>query len=201
MTDPAYVKDFKKYIRPSDTSRDIKEAKQEVEAMANEFYGPSARAVVILQAVQVELQLDRAIESIMRSDLSATLKAKVFDFEGAIGTFAAKIAIADAFGIFGPQTKHDLELIRMLRNGFAHCTRPMTFSTAQVAAVCKHLQVPEIPGIGMTPRRLLKAMGYDRPNLQDPKSRYVSACWSIARLLAEFVADKKRPKLKTSKLP
>jgi len=106
MTDPAYVKAFKEYTRGDPTKDDLP-------AMAKEFYGKSTRAVVILQATMVEGILANAIESVLHSDLS---KTKLFDFEGPLGTFSAKIAIAYALGIFGPKTKHDLDLIRRLRN-------------------------------------------------------------------------------------
>ena len=181
MTDPAYVKAFKEYTRGDPTKDDLP-------AMAKEFYGKSTRAVVILQATMVEGTLANAIESVLHSDLS---KTKLFDFEGPLGTFSAKIAIAYALGIFGPKTRHDLDLIRLLRNGFAHCSRPMSFSTTEVAAVCKYLQVPSINGIGITPQGFLKTKRNFNPNLQDPKTRYISACYSIARHLLDFIADKK----------
>jgi hypothetical protein len=195
MSEPAYVDRFKEYIRRHDRAA---HSGEELVAQAKEFYGTSARAVVILQASMVEKHLEDAITSIVSPDLSNTSKKELFEFEGPIGSFSDKIAIAYAFGIFGKKTKHDLDLIRMLRNGFAHCMEPMTFSTAQVAAVCKHLQVPDSKGVGMPPESFLSVIG--DPNSNDPKTRYVSACWLIARHLGDFVGGTRAP-LRKSKLP
>jgi hypothetical protein len=89
MSDPAYVKTFKAYTRDDPTFNDLP-------AMEQEFYGESARAVVILQASMVEALLETAIQQKMRRDLSAEMKKDIFEFEGPVGSFSAKVTIAFA---------------------------------------------------------------------------------------------------------
>jgi hypothetical protein len=110
-----------------------------------------------------------------------------FDYDGPMGTFASRIAVAYALGIFGPQTRHDLDLIRHLRNQFAHCRNPLSFDMP-AAADCSHLQIPNVPGVSVTPMALAEVTGDERlaMDLKHPKTRYICACFSIAKQLVDF---------------
>ena len=46
--------------------------------------------------------------------------------------------------IIGPITYSDLNLIKELRNQFAHSRRPFDFQTPEVVAVCNQLKVPQL---------------------------------------------------------
>jgi hypothetical protein len=201
MRDAAYIKAFKKYTRDDPTFNDLP-------AMEQEFYGDEDRAVVILQASMVEAILENSIAHKMRHDLTDETKKAIFDFEGPVGTFSAKIIMAFALGIFGASTKHDLDLIRLMRNQFAHCRKPLKFSTPVVADVCRYLLLPDIAGISLTPMALLKISKTEKVDLKNPKTRYTTSCHSIAAHLLEFIDDqkkaiqgKKTPKFSTSMLP
>jgi DNA-binding MltR family transcriptional regulator len=113
---------------------------------------------------------------------------ELFEFEGAIGSFSDRIAIAYALGIFGKETYHDLKIIRALRNAFAHKRKPMQFATSQIAGMCHHLQIPDIAGVSHVPHAYYQLAGdleaaTDKTN---PKTRYVTACHSIAVGLLAF---------------
>jgi hypothetical protein len=172
MSDPAYVRAFKVYTRDDPTFTDLP-------AMEQEFYGESARAVVILQASMVEALLETAIQQKMRRDLSAEMKKDIFEFEGPVGSFSAKVTIAFALEIIGPKTKRDLDLIRLMRNQFAHCRKPLRFDMPEVAEVCIHLLLPEIPGVSLTPMALLRISRTQKIDLTNPKTRYVTCCHSL----------------------
>jgi len=49
-----------------------------------------------------------------------------------LGTFSSRIKIAQALGIFGRKTAHDLNIMREIRNAFAHGIRKMNFNTPEV---------------------------------------------------------------------
>ena len=51
-------------------------------------------------------------------------------------TFDTKIRMAYALGIFGPNTKNDLTIIRNIRNLFAHTLSSVTFESKEVAELC-----------------------------------------------------------------
>lgn len=93
-----------------------------------------------------------------------------------LGTFSSKIIIAYAMKIIGPITHSDLNLIKELRNQFAHSRRPFDFRTPQVEAVCNNLKVPHLPDSNDSFKsRIIGA---------DEKSKswmlFVSACHNIA---------------------
>jgi hypothetical protein len=58
-------------------------------------------------------------------------------------SFSAKIKIARALGILGPQTEEYLDRLRNIRNLFAHTPRPADFSTPAVAAECRKLLIAD----------------------------------------------------------
>jgi hypothetical protein len=57
---------------------------------------------------------------------------------------APRLRVASALEIFGKQTEINLDLIREIRNSFAHAHIPITFETEQVKDVCKFLVVPDL---------------------------------------------------------
>jgi len=181
MADAAYLKAFKEYSREVATFGDLP-------AMEREFYGEADRPAAILQASVVERALEVAIKKKLAPGLSNEFVKEMFEFEGVIGTFSDKIAIAYALGIFKSHTFHDLNIIRILRNAFAHLSKPMRFVTPQVAGMCEHLLIPDIAGIAHAPHafyELAKDLeaAVDRKN---PKTRYITACHSIALGLLDF---------------
>jgi hypothetical protein len=115
VSETAYVKAFKEFTRANPVP--THEQRQEME---KEFYGESDRACVILQASWTELMVERAI----RSRLRGAGAGQLFGQNGPLGTFSNKISMAYSMGIFAETTRHDLTLIRELRNGFAHCQLP-----------------------------------------------------------------------------
>jgi hypothetical protein len=55
--------------------------------------------------------------------------------------------VAYAFKLIGSITRADLDLIKFLRNEFAHSRLPFDFKTPEVRAVCDQLKIVEVPGI------------------------------------------------------
>jgi len=123
----------------------------------------------------------------MREDTPKEVIERLFEYDGPIGNFSPKIMIAYALGIFGPSTRHDLDLVRLMRNQFAHCRKPLSLSIPQVSGVCDHLLIPEIAGVSISPMALAKMVGEKEAlNLRNSKTRYVCCCFSIAVKLLEF---------------
>jgi DNA-binding MltR family transcriptional regulator len=79
--------------------------------------------------------LDVYLESLIRMSL-VPLGAKdteaLFGPDRPLGTFSSRIRIAQALGIFGPKTAHDLNIMREIRNAFAHVIRKINFDTPEV---------------------------------------------------------------------
>jgi hypothetical protein len=195
MVDAAYVKAFRDFLKVGPSFANLPN-------LEKEFYGDSDRAVVLLCATAVENIIENAILHVFRDH--ADVRALV-DFDHPIGTFSAKITVAFALGIFHTQTKHDLDLIRLLRNGFAHSRMLLRFETPAVKGVCDNLLLPDT-----THARSPSA--YDRveadktkvTDMGHPKTRYLTTCHTIAAWLLEFTADERVSETKPlslSKLP
>jgi hypothetical protein len=116
MATAGYVKAFKTFV---ETLPDFSHAL----AMEQEFYLGSDRAAVILQASNVEGILESLLQTKMRQPLSNDLRDRLFDGNGPLSTFSHKVMLGYALELYGPVFRHDLDLIRELRNGFAHGCR------------------------------------------------------------------------------
>jgi hypothetical protein len=198
MSDPAYLKAFKNFAksRPNIADRRI---------MEKEFYGENDRACGILQASWVEQMLETAIKARLGSESHDNL----FDFEGPLGTFSAKTIMGYALGLFGAKTNHDLLLIRMIRNEFAHCQLPLRFDIPEVKAVCNHLQIPDTEA-KVIPSYLIDmakdiGLAEERPDnwsdRQHPKTRFVICCYSIIYQLFEDARHLTPQSMTPSNLP
>ncbi len=61
---------------------------------------------------------------------------KLFSGSAPLGSFATRIGLAYALGIYGPRTRHDLQILKDIRNAFAHANLAINFDTREVADLC-----------------------------------------------------------------
>jgi len=110
------------------------------------------RSVAILEAAQLE----RSLESIITHrliKLDDSEKKELFAGDSApLATFSAKTKIAYALGMFGKNTKKELDRIRGIRNAFAHSSKPLNFSTKQIETECNNLTRTFVGNTPMTSR-------------------------------------------------
>lgn len=103
----------------------------------------SDRGAAILLATNLETALQSAIERLLA--VSDDARHELFGSENApIGTFSNKIRIGHALRIFGDETRGNLEIIRRIRNAFAHVKIPITFDTEQVRNACALLALQKL---------------------------------------------------------
>jgi hypothetical protein len=178
--DPAYIREFKAFAREDLTYHDL----PSVEA---ELYGANDRARGVLLAAVTENALTIFVRHALRETLNSDDSRLLFDLNGPLGSFSAKILVSYAFKLFGPDTRHDLDLVRLLRNQYAHSRKSFTFEMAPVAKVCAHFRAPEAPGSFIPFGYLKSVMDEELPAAQDkkhPRTRYIMTCHTIAdRLL------------------
>ena len=88
----------------------------------------------------------------MRTD--ADVLEALFTNNGALQDFSARIKIAYAFNVIGPGAYADLNLLREIRNAFAHSAQSLSFNSPDVAEICSRLWYPLAPSItyGKGPR-------------------------------------------------
>lgn len=172
----AYIRNLRALSR---TDPDI----THIEAIEQELYGASDRATVVMLGSMVEMSLRRLLTKLLRKDLNSTDQRRVFEFEGALGSFASKIVMAYALNLIGPITRSDLDLIRVLRNEFAHSRMSFGFITPEVKAVCDRLKMPDLPE-SYIPHGYLNRVPHEElaaaSDKSHPKTRFISACHNVA---------------------
>ena len=95
----------------------------------NAFHAESDRGAALLSGSFVENHLGIFLKSkIKNSDKADAL----FEGAGGLATFSQRIAIAYAFGFIGATERNDLDLIRRIRNHFAHHPLDTSFKTHEV---------------------------------------------------------------------
>ncbi len=186
VDDPAYVRAFKDFVGGDLTIKELPELEAEV-------HGLSDRASAILLGSILESSLTTFLSRKLRPELNKKERKRLFDYEGPLGTLSAKIMLAYAMELIGPVTRHDLDLIRLLRNGFAHSRRHIDFDTPQTAAVCKHLKYPDLPGAFMQFTSLERAAAeLGKADLAKSGTRYRIACHTISSRLIKNVSRLQR---------
>src|SRR3984885_4981880 len=100
------------------------------------------RGAAILLGTNVENAIQSAIVRFI--DVQAGQSGRLFRSNAPLSSFANKITIAYALNIFGEETQTNLELIRSVRNTFAHAKVPITFETTEVQRACEFLTIPTL---------------------------------------------------------
>jgi len=90
--------------------------------------------------------LDQALEAAILThfvNLNKNEKRDIFSGEvnGPLSSFAHKIRISYALGIIGKNAKEDLNVIKAIRNAFAHAFDHVDFSTETIKLACEHIKV------------------------------------------------------------
>jgi DNA-binding MltR family transcriptional regulator len=84
--------------------------------------------------------LDTALERLIRHSLKrkdAELNNQLFQQRGPLGDFYSKILIASAFGVISDAAAGELNIVRNIRNVFAHATANLSFKTPEIAREIK----------------------------------------------------------------
>jgi hypothetical protein len=133
--DPAYLTNLKEYGAGDPTE-------SEIESLENDLYMGPDRAAAIVMATAVEKAIGKLLSNNMREEGTSALLNS-----GLLRNFSAKIDIAYAFKLFGLETKRELNIIRNLRNQFAHSRMPIEFTTPVVKKCCDQLKYPDFPDV------------------------------------------------------
>jgi hypothetical protein len=180
--DPKYIKDFKTLWR-SEPLTEEDEAAVEREA----YVRGNDRATVIMFGSYVERSLNYVLLHAMRQDLNSDARKRLFEYEGSLGLFSAKIITAYAFKLIGPICLHDLDLVRLLRNGFAHSRMHFNFTTPQVSAICQHLSLIERADSILPPSYMGAISDDDLKEAADkshPRTRFVATCHELVHRMS-----------------
>jgi hypothetical protein len=86
----------------------------------------SVRALVLVSAARLDTELEYALKAVLVRN--PTGQDNLFDNDRSLGSFSAKIALAHRLGIVDDEFHSALQIIRKIRNDFAHAVDFMALS-------------------------------------------------------------------------
>ena len=135
--------------QPPTTSKEIIQRRDELfQALSKE----SDRGVVLISASFLE----EALEALIRARFSIRhTKSKssinpLFDSFGPLSSFSAKLKICYAMDLIGEWMYRDLEIVRKLRNDFAHSVGIARFDLPEVVQLTKKLKAADLAVTAIT---------------------------------------------------
>jgi hypothetical protein len=137
------------------------------------------RGAAILAATNTENALRYALTR--RTASTAAEHDGLFGLSGPMGTFDLKIRMGRALKIFGQETKTNLDIIRTIRNVFAHAGLPIRFQTREIHTLCNFLVVP----FALPPKTIRVVDGKIIPpeDPTEPRARFNTVCDNTAHNL------------------
>ncbi|MGC2744041.1 MAG: hypothetical protein WA672_12685 [Candidatus Angelobacter sp.] len=91
-----------------------------------ELASEGERAAVVLGAARIDVELEKLLRKAMRH--SGGGSDNLFDPDRPLGTFSAKIALAHRLNLIDNDIEHALQMLRKVRNDFAHSVSKATLS-------------------------------------------------------------------------
>jgi hypothetical protein len=98
------------------------------------------RSAALLLATHLENALQFAL--ISRLKINHKRFNDIFGYDAPMGNFDRKVRVAHAIGMITDETRLTLDVIRRIRNAFAHALIPISFNTPQVTNACSLLKIP-----------------------------------------------------------
>ena len=138
-----------------------------INAVSNVAHPVSA---AILGAVMVEHELEVSIRKKFKRQDDETWASLVGE-RGSLGTFSAKISMGYAFGLYDEATLDNLNVVRHIRNAFAHSKKVIDFDHELVAA-----ELEKATALSKKFKRSLKK----HPTKQTLQFAYVMLCQRLA---------------------
>jgi DNA-binding MltR family transcriptional regulator len=100
------------------------------------------QAATVLKTIAIfEDVLQECVQGCMRP-LTSRMRARLFDGYGPISTLAAKADIAYALNLLNDEDYADLQIIRKIRNEFAHSREVMGFEKPKIEELVSRMQRP-----------------------------------------------------------
>lgn len=133
----------------------------------------SDRACALMAAAYLDDRLKQAFVAGMLP--SKNLDRDLFEGSAPLATFSARTRLARAQGLISETTKRDLDLLRKIRNAFAHVATPLSFEDPKIRSMCMSLE-----------------HGIVFVNVDDARRRFINTMTAIAGDVA-FAISKARP--------
>jgi hypothetical protein len=97
----------------------------------------SDRGCALMSAAFLEVELENELKHLLVKN--SKIIDKIFEFNGPLGNFSSKISMAFALGLINRNTLNELDLIRKIRNKFAHEHQPISFDNETLVPLIKKM--------------------------------------------------------------
>ena len=115
----------------------------------------SDRGAVIVGAAMLEARLDEMlVKKIEKQSFSKKHMDRLFDMSGPLSSFSSKTLICRSFDLISAEVFHDLEIVRSLRNRFAHSTEVVDFRSPEIAGIVNSMHAAKRAKAEMTGKTL-----------------------------------------------
>jgi DNA-binding MltR family transcriptional regulator len=108
--------------------------------LSNDFQEESDRAFAVLVAAYLDELLGELIAAAMKTDSDEVAKLLYRSGHGPLGSFSARINTAYCLGVVDDNQQRDLNLIRKVRNKFAHEISNISFERDDIASQCREMK-------------------------------------------------------------
>ncbi|MFB3306805.1 MltR family transcriptional regulator, partial [Pseudomonas sp. AMR01] len=136
---------------------------------------PNERAIALVAATFLETLLDHILLAFLPEDEKEV--NQLLNYNQPLGTFSGKITMVYCLGLMEKKVKKDLDLIRKIRNKFAHQLR-VDFEDGQIRSWCNELSWYKI-ALGNSPEGASNKMIFQVA--VDQLITHLNGCVSIAR--------------------
>lgn len=141
--------------------------------------GPDIVIAIVGQSI-IEIQLEQMLrKKIPRKDEDTWVK--LTDIGGSLDTFYSKIVMGYAFKLYDSTLENNLNIVRNIRNAFAHAKRPLTFEHELIRKELSKIQAE--PKSRSPYQRSLREAKSSRTS---PKLAYSVLCLSTSSQLIKF---------------
>jgi hypothetical protein len=156
----------------------------DLEGVLAEIRQASDRTAAIVLSSWVERSLEQSILAVLFRNDDA-LKDKLLGPGGPLNGFYGKTQLGLALGIFDEVTRDNLDVIRNIRNAFAHSAVPLTFETKQV--------LDEVARLNMRTAEMPDKLGEELSGFSSSRKQFTLMCVMFAAMsrlrAAGFKAD------------
>ena len=105
-----------------------------------DLFDESDRGAAIVGAALLEDTLATLLKDNMSSVAMSQKQVRdIFDLSGPLSNFSAKISIAFAFAFIDKVTFNDLQIVRRIRNSFAHSAGKLSFADVSIASQVQNM--------------------------------------------------------------
>lgn len=96
----------------------------------------------IIQAIEIDFIIEQQIISKLSRQDEDTVELLSKD-NGALATFFSKIVLGYALGLYDKEVMEYMNIIRRIRNAFAHSRKDISFATPQIRAELASVKIPQ----------------------------------------------------------